>query len=168
MYVRYGFTETAGNFQQYNFGEGGEGDAIIANAQNMSGFNNAAFTSPPDGLNGYVQVRVVALDRLIPALFSRCHMCLWDTDSSYPDGAVEASIVIHEISHDLSMRLTGGQRILAVLAGGSRAVWVKAGEVRCQNLLVYLSHTLLRLHRRYHLVHFDLFGLPCGSLGRQC
>jgi len=61
--VRYGFTEIAGNFQQYNFGKGGEeGDAVIADAQDLSGFNNAAFTSPPDGLNGYVQDRVVALD----------------------------------------------------------------------------------------------------------
>ncbi|KAI9463859.1 Fungalysin metallopeptidase-domain-containing protein [Boletus coccyginus] len=101
LFYRYGFTETAGNFQQYNFGEGGEeGDAIIADAQDMSGFNNAAFTSPPDGLNG------------------RCHMCLWDTDSPYPDGAMEASIVIHELSHGLSMRLTGGPKDSGCLGWG--------------------------------------------------
>jgi len=50
---RYGFTEEAGNFQQYNFGRGGaEGDAVITNAQDGSGFNNANFMTPPDGQNG--------------------------------------------------------------------------------------------------------------------
>lgn len=49
----YGFTEEAGNFQQYNFGRGGEeGDAVITNAQDGSGFNNANFMTPPDGQNG--------------------------------------------------------------------------------------------------------------------
>jgi hypothetical protein len=51
----YGFTEEAGNFQQYNFGRGGEeGDAVITNAQDGSGFNNANFMTPPDGQNGWV------------------------------------------------------------------------------------------------------------------
>jgi len=54
-YSRYGFTEEAGNFQQYNFGRGGEeGDAVITNAQDGSGFNNANFMTPPDGQNGLV------------------------------------------------------------------------------------------------------------------
>jgi hypothetical protein len=52
---RYGFTEEAGNFQQYNFGRGGEeSDAVITNAQDGSGFNNANFMTPPDGQNGWV------------------------------------------------------------------------------------------------------------------
>lgn len=59
-HVRYGFTEVAGNFQQHNFGRGGEeGDAVIADAQHGLGFNNAAFASPPDGQNGYVQACLV-------------------------------------------------------------------------------------------------------------
>lgn len=38
---RYGFDEVSGNFQQDNFGRGGrDGDAVIANAQDGSGFNN--------------------------------------------------------------------------------------------------------------------------------
>ena len=42
--LRYGFDEISGNFQQYNFGRGGrENDAVIANAQDGSGFNNANF-----------------------------------------------------------------------------------------------------------------------------
>ncbi|KAH9987985.1 Fungalysin metallopeptidase-domain-containing protein [Russula vinacea] len=65
--------------------DGGEqlgGDAVIANAQDGSGFNNANFMTPPDGQNG----------RREPL----------------PDGDLEAGIVIHELSHGLSIRLTGG------------------------------------------------------------
>ncbi|KAF9267163.1 extracellular elastinolytic metallo proteinase [Marasmius fiardii PR-910] len=91
LYYRYGFTEVAGNFQQYNFGRGGrEGDAVIANAQDGSGFNNANFMTPPDGNNG------------------RMRMYLWNTALPYRDGDLEAGIVIHELSHGLSTRLTGG------------------------------------------------------------
>ena len=48
FFYRYGFDEVSGNFQQHNFGRGGkEGDAVIANAQDGSGFNNANFMTPP-------------------------------------------------------------------------------------------------------------------------
>lgn len=41
LFYRYGFDEQSGNFQQHNFGKGGkEGDAVIANAQDGSGYNN--------------------------------------------------------------------------------------------------------------------------------
>jgi len=88
---RYGFDEVSGNFQQYNFGRGGsEGDAVIANAQDGSGYNNANFMTPPDGQNG------------------RMRMYLWNTATPFRDGDLEAGIVIHELSHGLSTRLTGG------------------------------------------------------------
>jgi len=91
LYYRYGFDEVSGNFQQYNFGRGGaENDAVIANAQDGSGFNNANFMTPPDGQNG------------------RMRMYLWNTAIPYRDGDLEAGIVIHELSHGLSTRLTGG------------------------------------------------------------
>ncbi|TCD67718.1 Fungalysin/Thermolysin Extracellular metalloproteinase 5 [Steccherinum ochraceum] len=91
LYYRYGFDEVAGNFQQHNFGRGGEeDDAVIMNAQDGSGFNNANFMTPPDGQNG------------------RCRMYLWNTANPYRDGDLEAGIVIHEYSHGLSTRLTGG------------------------------------------------------------
>ncbi|PSR71357.1 hypothetical protein PHLCEN_2v12769 [Hermanssonia centrifuga] len=91
LYYRYGFDEVSGNFQQHNFGRGGkENDAVIANAQDGSGFNNANFMTPPDGQNG------------------RCRMYLWNTAIPYRDGDLEAGIVIHELSHGLSTRLTGG------------------------------------------------------------
>ncbi|KAJ2917283.1 hypothetical protein MD484_g3107, partial [Candolleomyces efflorescens] len=91
LYYRYGFDEVSGNFQQYNFGRGGrENDGVIANAQDGSGYNNANFMTPPDGQNG------------------RMRMYLWNTAIPYRDGDLEAGIVIHELSHGLSTRLTGG------------------------------------------------------------
>ncbi|KAG1764444.1 Fungalysin metallopeptidase-domain-containing protein [Suillus occidentalis] len=107
---RYGFTEEAGNFQQYNFGRGGEeSDAVITNAQDGSGFNNANFMTPPDGQNG------------------KCRMYLWNTANPYRDGDMEAGIVIHELSHGLSTRLTGGPKNSGCLgwgeAGGMGEGW---------------------------------------------
>lgn len=46
--------------------------------------------TPPDGQNG------------------RCRMYIWNTAEPYRDGDLEAGIVIHELSHGLSTRLTGG------------------------------------------------------------
>ena len=87
----YGFDEVFGNFQQHNFGrDGAEGDAVIANAQDGSVFNNANFMTPPNGKTG------------------RCRMYLWITANLYRDGDLEAGIVIHELSNGLSIRLTGG------------------------------------------------------------
>ncbi|CAG8789579.1 16320_t:CDS:2, partial [Acaulospora morrowiae] len=49
LFYRYGFNEVAGNFQEDNNGKGGKGkDAVIANAQDGSGLNNANFATPPD------------------------------------------------------------------------------------------------------------------------
>ena len=48
LFYLYGFDEDAGNFQEYNFHGGGkQGDGVIANAQDGSGFNNANFGTPP-------------------------------------------------------------------------------------------------------------------------
>ena len=54
---RYGFDEMAGNFQENNYGKGGLGDdPIMANAQDGSGYNNANFSAPPDGMRGKMQM----------------------------------------------------------------------------------------------------------------
>lgn len=45
-------------------------------------------------------------------------MFLWDLSMPYRDGAFEAGIVIHEISHGLSVRLTGGPANSMCLAMG--------------------------------------------------
>ena len=46
----YGFDEVSGNFQKDNLGRGGLGDDyVIADAQDSADFNNANFSTPPDG-----------------------------------------------------------------------------------------------------------------------
>lgn len=53
----YGFDEPAGNFQQNNYGNGGNGgDYVLAQAQDGGGTNNANFATPPDGGNGRMQM----------------------------------------------------------------------------------------------------------------
>ncbi|MFN1215547.1 T9SS-dependent M36 family metallopeptidase [Chryseobacterium kwangjuense] len=55
IFYKYGFTESARNFQTNNFGKGGSGnDAVLAEARDGSTaskptFNNANFNSPADG-----------------------------------------------------------------------------------------------------------------------
>ncbi len=54
---QYEFDEANGNFQQNNYGNGGNGaDYVIAQAQDAGGTNNANFSSPPDGINGRMQM----------------------------------------------------------------------------------------------------------------
>ncbi|KIK73374.1 hypothetical protein PAXRUDRAFT_794911, partial [Paxillus rubicundulus Ve08.2h10] len=101
LFYRYGFTEAASNFQQYNFGRGGaEGDSVITNVQDGSVFNNANFITPPDGQN------------------SHCWMYLWNITSPCPDGDIEAGIVIHKLAHGLSMCLTDGPKNSGCLGWG--------------------------------------------------
>ena len=46
---KYGFTESAFNFQQTNFEHGGTGgDRVELSVQNSEGFNNANFATPPE------------------------------------------------------------------------------------------------------------------------
>lgn len=50
VFYKFGFTETARNFQQTNFGLGGAGaDYVMAEAQDGGGTNNANFSTPADG-----------------------------------------------------------------------------------------------------------------------
>ncbi|KAK4054892.1 hypothetical protein OIV83_000816 [Microbotryomycetes sp. JL201] len=106
MYYRYGFDEASGNFQDHNFGRGGQGnDAVQANAQDGSGMNNANFATPPDGSR------------------PRMRMYSWSGSQPYRDGDFEAGIVIHEYSHGLSTRLTGAQCLGWGEAGGMGEGW---------------------------------------------
>ncbi|KAL0959158.1 hypothetical protein HGRIS_014444 [Hohenbuehelia grisea] len=101
LYYRYGFDEASGNFQQYNFERGGlENDGIIADAQDGSGLNNANFLSPPDGQN------------------PRCRMYLWNTAYPWRDGVFDGGVLIHELSHGLVSRLTGGPANAACVGFG--------------------------------------------------
>ncbi len=86
-----GFTEAAGNFQNDNFGRGGEGnDAVQADAQDGSGTNNANFSTPPDGSPGRMQ------------------MYVFSGPTPDRDGDFDHEIVLHEYAHGLSNRLVGG------------------------------------------------------------
>jgi hypothetical protein len=86
-----GFTESAGNFQQLNFGRGGLGnDAVLADAQDGSGTDNANFSTPPDGAPGRMQ------------------MYLFTGPTPQRDGDLDMEVVIHELTHGLSNRLVGG------------------------------------------------------------
>lgn len=86
-----GFTEAAGNFQNTNFNKGGFGnDAVQADAQDGGGFNNANFSTPPDGFPGRMQ------------------MYLFDGPSPDRDGDLDAEVMCHEYAHGLSNRLVGG------------------------------------------------------------
>jgi extracellular elastinolytic metalloproteinase len=46
---KYGFTESAFNFQTNNFDKGGKGnDRVLMSVQDASGTNNANFATPPE------------------------------------------------------------------------------------------------------------------------
>ena len=57
IFYKFGFTETARNFQSTNFGLGGaDDDYVLAEAQDGGGMNNANFATPPDGGNPAMQM----------------------------------------------------------------------------------------------------------------
>ena len=105
-----GFTEKAGNFETNNHGEGGVGgDAVILNAQDGSGTDNANFATPPDGQAG------------------RMRMYMWTHSTPERDCSFHASVIIHGYTHGLSNRFTGGPANTACLstteAGGMGEGW---------------------------------------------
>ena len=86
-----GFTESAGNFQNTNFGRGGVGnDAVQADAQDGGGFNNANMATPPDGFP------------------PRMQMYIFNGPNPDRDGDLDAEVMIHEYMHGLSNRRVGG------------------------------------------------------------
>ncbi len=57
IFYKLGFTETARNFQAWNFGKGGlQNDYVQAEAQDGSGTNNANFSTPGDGSRPRMQM----------------------------------------------------------------------------------------------------------------
>ncbi|MCS7090024.1 MAG: M36 family metallopeptidase [Limisphaera sp.] len=89
-----GFSESAGNYQQDNFGRGGLGnDPILGYVQSGADvglFNNAFFIPSPDGTPGQIA------------------MFLWNGPTPDRDGDLDAEVVIHEATHGLTTRLVGG------------------------------------------------------------
>ncbi|KAG2121899.1 Fungalysin metallopeptidase-domain-containing protein, partial [Suillus clintonianus] len=114
---------------------GEESDAVITNAQDGSGFNNANFMTPPNAQNG------------------RCRMYLWNTANPYRDGDMEADIVIHELAHSLSTRLTGGPKNSGCLGWGE--------SVGVASLFSQICLHLTCNKQRKYILHV------CTSLGRS-
>jgi extracellular elastinolytic metalloproteinase len=109
LYV-LGFNEAAGNFETNNNGLGGKGgDAVILNAQDGAGTNNADFATPVDG----------SAPRML--------MFIWTYSTPKRDCAFDAGVIIHEYTHGVSNRLTGGPANSACLnvleAGGMGEGW---------------------------------------------
>ncbi|MBQ4822373.1 M36 family metallopeptidase [Aquimarina sp. MMG016] len=91
VFYQYGFDEASGNFQENNYGKGGNGsDSVNADAQDGSGTNNANFATPGDGSN------------------PRMQMFLWNRTNPGRDGSFDNVIIIHEYGHGISTRLVGG------------------------------------------------------------
>ncbi|KAF8970318.1 Fungalysin metallopeptidase-domain-containing protein [Flammula alnicola] len=109
---RYGFTEASYNFQVNNFGNGGSGnDRVLISVQDSAGTDNADFSTPADGQSG------------------RMRMFLWDITSPQRDGALENDIVVHENTHGITNRMTGGgtgRCLQTTEAGGMGEGWSDA------------------------------------------
>ncbi|MDE2180274.1 MAG: M36 family metallopeptidase [candidate division NC10 bacterium] len=96
-----GFTESARNFQNDNFGRGGlGGDRVQAEAQDSSGTNNANFSTPSDGTPGVMQ------------------MYIFTGPTPDRDGDIDHEVVLHELTHGLSNRLIGNGSGLTNQQGG--------------------------------------------------
>ena len=91
IFYKYGFTESAGNFQTDNFGRGGvDNDNIIADPLSVDFTDNANFATGPDGQPGILK------------------MYSFTKSNPYRSSSLDNSVVIHELTHGLSERLTGG------------------------------------------------------------
>ncbi|KAH6901627.1 metalloprotease [Coprinopsis sp. MPI-PUGE-AT-0042] len=109
---RYGFTEAAFNFQNDNLGKGGRAsDRVQISVQDSSGTNNANFATPPDGQVG------------------QCRMYIWTSTTPNRDGSLENDIIVHEMTHGITNRLTGGgtaRCLQTTEAGGMGEGWSDA------------------------------------------
>ncbi|KAJ7097447.1 Fungalysin metallopeptidase-domain-containing protein [Mycena epipterygia] len=109
---RYGFTEAAFNFQNNNFGLGGKAaDRVTASIQDSAGTNNADFATPPDGQSGHMR------------------MYLFTSTTPNRDGALENDVPVHENTHGVTNRMTGGGTgacLQTTEAGGMGEGWSDA------------------------------------------
>ncbi|CCO37494.1 Extracellular metalloproteinase NpI [Rhizoctonia solani AG-1 IB] len=111
LLYHYGFIESSYNFQYYNYGKGGSGnDPVYISVQDggKTNFNNANFVTPPDGANGMMR------------------LYLWNKTTPFRDGAFENDVVIHEYTHGLTSRMTGGGTARCLSTDESRSL----GEVQ--------------------------------------
>lgn len=98
LYYKLGFTPAAGNYQRDNAGAGGfQGDPVMVTIQHWNGRNNGQFTQSIDGTPGYMT------------------MYVFDKTNPNRDVAFDNGFAIHEATHGLSDRLTGGPRTAGCL-----------------------------------------------------
>ena len=87
----YGFTEKAGNFQSENYTNLGEDDdPMVVDIQDNQFVNTSFALIPPDGQIGRISIGIATAftpDR---------------------DGALDNHVIVHEYTHGISERLTGG------------------------------------------------------------
>ncbi|KAH7108450.1 Fungalysin metallopeptidase-domain-containing protein [Auriculariales sp. MPI-PUGE-AT-0066] len=86
---RYGFTSDTFNFEILSDSNGGN-DPVIASVQDSSGRNNAQMSTGPD--QNAPQMK----------------MFLWDTTGKVLDCGFDNGVVLHEYTHGLTNRMTGG------------------------------------------------------------
>jgi Zn-dependent metalloprotease len=109
-FYNLGFTEASGNFQTDNFGRGGMGnDAVLAEAQQGSYTNNAAFGVTPEGIAPKIRM----------GIFTRgTSSKLDDLDSDY-----DGQVVIHEYAHGVSTRIIGTSCLAGPQSGALGEGW---------------------------------------------
>ena len=97
-FYAYGFDEQSGNFQVNNYGKGGVGgDALLAEALDGSGLNNANMATPPEGFS------------------PRMQMFRWTAAVPNRSSSLDLGVVAHEYAHGVTNRLTGGPNIVTCL-----------------------------------------------------
>ncbi|KAG9110200.1 hypothetical protein FRC07_008226, partial [Ceratobasidium sp. 392] len=91
LLYRYGFDESSGNFQRDNYGKGGkENDPVRVAVHYHPGWNNAQFIASSDGQPGLM------------------FLSTWATATPDRDSAFSNDVIVHEYTHGLTKRLTGG------------------------------------------------------------
>ncbi|KIK02143.1 hypothetical protein K443DRAFT_131974 [Laccaria amethystina LaAM-08-1] len=71
--------------------QGGAGnDRVLISLQDLSGANNATFAPPLCGQSG------------------QCRMYIWTMTTPNRDGSLENEIIVHEMTHGIANRMTGG------------------------------------------------------------
>jgi len=90
VWYQYGFTEASGNFQENNYGNGGNGsDFVYADGQDGAGLNNASFGTPPDGNNpGMTMFLWAASGAPLPPLTLNNSILAGDYIAAFPSTAL--------------------------------------------------------------------------------
>lgn len=105
IFFELGFTEAYGNFQYENFsGKGKGGDPVYVIISDRKGENNAQMSTPVDGKPPKL--------RLFPFTI---------IDGPERDPSFDNEIIIHEYTHGVSQRLTGGQDTVECLKNDEAA-----------------------------------------------